>query len=140
MNYNLTKQVAGPSVYRARDMYALMNDTLQYSDSAVCAFEGYFRESSNILYPNFTKIESSINYFKAQPNPTSDKVLFTFGEVTSVGWLTIYDLSGLLIYSTRLNPYNNQISLDISNYASGIYVAHFVNIEISSRLKIVVNK
>jgi hypothetical protein len=138
MNYNLTKQVAGPSVYRARDMYALINDTLQYSDSAVCAFEGYFRESSNILYPNFTKIGSNINYFKAQPNPASDHVLFTFGENESAGNLIIYNLSGKTIYNSTLNANTSKLSIDISNFAKGIYIAHFVNNNSSSRLKFVV--
>ena len=118
---------ADPAVYRARDMYALINDTLQYSDSAVCAFEGYIRESTNVLYPALTKKENHSNYFKALPNPASERVLFTFKANDSTSDLTIYNLSGNIIYSTVLNANTNQLSIDISNFVKGVYIAHIVN-------------
>jgi hypothetical protein len=118
---------AGPAVYRARDMYALINDTLQYSYSAVCAFEGYIRESTNVLYPALTKKENHSNYFKALPNPASERVLFTFKANDSTSDLTIYNLSGNIIYSTVLNANTNQLSIDISNFVKGVYIAHIVN-------------
>ena len=118
---------ARSAVYRARDMYALINDTLQYSDSAVCAFEGYFRESTNVLYPALTKKENHSNYFKALPNPASERVLFTFKANDSTSDLTIYNLSGNIIYSTVLNANTNQLSIDISNFVKGVYIAHIVN-------------
>ena len=123
----------------AGDMYALINDTLQYSDSAVCAFEGYFRESTNVLYPALTKKENHSNYFKALPNPASIRVLFTFKANDSTSDLTIYNLSGNIIYSTVLNANTNQLSLDISNFAKGVYIAHVVNTKTSSRIKFIVN-
>jgi len=118
---------ADPAVYRARDMYALINDTLQYSDSTVCAFAGYFRESTNVLYPALTKKENHSNYFKALPNPASERVLFTFKANDSTSDLTIYNLSGNIIYSTVLNANTNQLSIDISNFVKGVYIAHIVN-------------
>lgn len=137
---HLCPLAAGPAVYQARDMYALINDTLQYSDSTVCAFEGYFRESANTLYPALTKKEKHLNYFKAQPNPASERVLFTFKANDASSDLTIYNLSGNIIYSAVLSANTNQLSIDISNFAKGVYIAHFVNTKTSSRIKFIVNK
>ncbi len=136
---HLCPLAAGPAVYRARDMYALINDTLQYSDSTVCAFEGYFRESANTLYPALTKKEKHLNYFKAQPNPASERVLFTFKANDASSDLKIYNLSGNIIYSAVLSANTNQLSIDISNFAKGVYIAHFVNTKASLRIKFIVN-
>jgi hypothetical protein len=138
-NNTLIQLAAGPAVYRARDMYALINDTLQYNDSAVCAFEGYFRASANTLYPVLTKKEKQHHYFKAQPNPASNSVLFTFKANDTSSDLTIYNLSGNIIYSTIINANTNQLTIDINNFAKGVYVAHVVNTKTSSRIKFIVN-
>ena len=131
---------AGPAVYRARDMYALINDTLQYNDSTVCAFEGYFRESSNTLYPALIKKEKHLNYFKAQPNPASEKILFTFGEYESFGYLTIYDISGAIVFSSTISAGISTLTVNITSFINGIYIAHFVNNKVSSRIKLAVSK
>ncbi len=138
-NNTLIQLAAGPAVYRARDMYALINDTLQYSDSTVCAFEGYYRTSANTLYPVLTKKENLSNYFTAQPNPARERVLFTFKANDAKSDLTIYNLNGTIIFSTLLIPNTNQHSIDISNFAKGVYIAHVVNTKTSSRIKFIVN-
>jgi hypothetical protein len=139
-NNTLIQLAAGPAVYRARDMHALINDTLQYSDSTVCAFEGYYRESTNMLYSALTKKEKHLNYFKAQPNPASEKILFTFGEYESFVYLTIYDISGAIVFSSIKSADMNTLIVNVTNFINGIYIAHFVNNEVSSRIKLAVSK
>jgi hypothetical protein len=139
-NNTLIQLAAGPAVYRARDMYALINDTLKYSDSTVCAFEGYYRTSANTLYPALTKKEKQHNYFKAQPNPASEKILFTFSENESFGHLTIYDISGAIVFSSTISAGINMLTVNVTNFINGIYIAHFMNNEVSSRIKLAVSK
>jgi hypothetical protein len=118
---------AGPSVYRARSMYALINDTVVYQDSAVCAFEGYFRESSNVLYPNINDVKNKAALFQVYPNPAQQNVSFNINNTALNGTIYIYNMSGIQIDHFAIKQGNNKINYDISKFANGIYVAHFIN-------------
>ncbi|HCX21072.1 MAG: hypothetical protein CMB80_20250 [Flammeovirgaceae bacterium] len=67
-----------------------------------------------------------INNFKVYPNPSSDYVTFDF-ELSNVAIadLQIYDLSGYLMNRHVMEEESGELQLDITNYASGTYVAIF---------------
>jgi hypothetical protein len=124
---HLCPMAAGPSVYRARSMYALINDTVVYQDSAVCAFEGYFRESANVLYPNITSAVKKEIIFIAMPNPASGNINFTFGAKFYNGNIIISNALGAQIQNIRVNENKININLNISDYAKGLYFANYTS-------------
>lgn len=137
---HLCPMAAGPSVYRARSMYALLSDTIAYQDSAVCAFEGYYRESANTMYPLLTKKENRISYFKAQPNPASEIIKFSFSPIESTATFSIYNMNGLLIFTKSLSAGVNQVTRDVNGYTNGVYIAQLIKDSGSSTIKFAVHK
>jgi hypothetical protein len=85
------------------------------------------------------ELQAMNNELNVYPNPAVDYVTFMFNNNNSGCDLTIYNLSGNIIYSTVLNANTNQLNIDISNFAKGVYIAHVVNTKTSSRIKFIVN-
>lgn len=70
----------------------------------------------------------------AWPNPAVNEVRFSFNE--NRGVLTLFDVYGKRVAERNVNA--NEITLDISRYASGVYVAIFQGDESMQRTTIVV--
>lgn len=60
MNYNITNFAAGPAVFQARDIYALLVDSVLYQDSAKCANAGYARES--LIPPDLSILGQQVQF------------------------------------------------------------------------------
>jgi hypothetical protein len=55
------------------------------------------------------------------PNPTTASILLSNTEESSI---TLFDLQGKLLYK-KTNT-DKQTLIDVSNYATGLYIAHIV--------------
>ncbi len=85
-------------------------------------FDGQFSYSS-IVSVLFSKVDNSLIFY---PNPVKNTLsLSTESTTTGTGTLEVFDFSGKLIYSLNLSFSNgfNQISLNASDWQSGVYFA-----------------
>ena len=70
------------------------------------------------------ELVNSLNYVSAYPNPANTNI--TFAGVEDAQAIEILNINGQVVASKVLNNETAQISLDISNLASGIYVAKMI--------------
>lgn len=75
--------------------------------------------------------------FKIYPNPASESVKLIFDETENV-LVSIYDLSGKIIYSKQYNGLSNQIEIDISGFDAGTYFVHLNTVSENSGQKLLV--
>jgi hypothetical protein len=122
----------GPSVYRARAMYNLINDSIYYNDKLVCANAGYYRESQELLMPELYNWETTNINFTIFPNPSKNNVtIFTEGFKDDAQIL-VYNLMGQLIDRLRIQHGTNNKDIDISSWAEGYYSIHCISANFSS--------
>jgi hypothetical protein len=127
---------AGPAVYQARDMYALLVDSVVYQDSAKCANEGYARQELQTFETKKETPKSIVSYFKAYPIPSKNNVELSFNELNSNAHLLVYNLQGQLIQSVTIQKGLSKYSLNIEQYSEGVYQVVFVNDNQLNRVKI----
>jgi hypothetical protein len=73
------------------------------------------------------------------PNPTSDILNISFVKLTDKLTLRIFDLAGRFVNEEQF--LTNDIKIDMSNYANGIYILSFYNFcGLFKSFKVVVNK
>jgi hypothetical protein len=132
VNYILT----GPSVYKARAFYQLVNDTVFYQDSVTCRNVGYFRESQELLMPELKEKVKS-NSFVIFPNPAQESLTMTITGNTEDGFVSIYNAMGALVESTKIAKESNNKELNISTWAEGYYLIKYQNNNYHSQLKFI---
>jgi len=92
---NQCPMVGGNAVYRARSLYALIDDDMEYNDASLCLQHG-------IIYKS--RKPKTITEVSIQPNPTNDAatLLYPFYEDMQ-GTLVIYDALGKEVQRHRLS-------------------------------------
>lgn len=65
----------------------------------------------------------SVGWVTVFPNPTFDKVNFTFPE-SATGQITVMDMYGKLLLKQEINETLTEV-IDLSLYADGVYLIHF---------------
>jgi putative endonuclease len=140
VNYTPSVLAAGPAVFRARDIYALLVDSVLYQDSANCSREGYARESLTPFAPKINNKVTEVKYFKAFPVPAKNSLNLSFNELKSAATVYVYDLEGRLILSKYINSNSRNAQLDLSQVPAGIYYVLLMNNERAERTKISVIK
>ena len=68
--------------------------------------------------------ESNQNVISIHPNPTSALFIIDYYNVQAGAEVQIINLSGNLIYRLPLDVNQNSLSVDLSEYADGVYVVH----------------
>jgi hypothetical protein len=56
------------------------------------------------------------------PNPAKDQITFKFNEGIGSGNITIYSITGAVQASQEIHQQDDQLKLDLSSYADGIYL------------------
>jgi hypothetical protein len=85
--------------------------------------------SDNVIFYVIYGTESGIvnakttaNNINAYPNPATDKVIIKYSlSKNAPAKLVLKNLMGTTLYTTPLNAGSDKVSIDISQYASGIY-------------------
>jgi hypothetical protein len=126
-NYNELLAVAnqcpaagGQSVYRARAMLALINDSLAYNDNLSCLQSGIYRE-----------IVADNNNFNIEiiPNPASDLITVkVMNPKEGFCNLTIHNTLGAIVSSSIFNCEISEHFINVEKLTIGIYFVH-VNFE-----------
>ncbi|HRG59966.1 MAG TPA: PKD domain-containing protein [Bacteroidia bacterium] len=137
---HLCPLAAGPAVFSARDMYAMLVDSVYYNDSTICENEGYARQSLEKFLPSIEQKLTDKTYLMVQPNPASEEALFTFNSFGSEGNLNIYSMNGELVYTEKIAKGATQCKVNISRFSRGVYIAHLLTNQGSMRIKLTVNK
>lgn len=140
MNYNLTNLAEGPSAFQARDIYALLVDSVLYQDSAICSQEGYARESLRPFAPKINNKVTEAKYFKAFPVPAQNTLNLSFSELKSAASVYVYDMEGRLMISKNINSNSRNAQLELSQVPAGVYHVLLMNNERAERTKISVIK
>ena len=105
----------GQSVFRARHFVAMINDSIEYDDAAVCLSQGILRTA------NFNNTQQPC--LIVLPNPASDEV-----EVLLINYreaefhLRIVDLEGKDIFNSVLKNGTSHNQINTEMLAPGVYI------------------
>jgi hypothetical protein len=137
---HLCPLAAGPAVFKARDLYALLVDSVLYQDSANCNREGYARESLTPFAPKLKNQVVEFTYFKAFPVPAQNTLNLSFNELKSAASVYVYDMEGRLLLSKNISSNSRNAQLELSQLPAGVYYVLLINSERAERTKISVIK
>ncbi|MFN5829545.1 MAG: T9SS type A sorting domain-containing protein [Bacteroidota bacterium] len=137
---HLCPLAAGPAVFQARDIYALLVDSVLYQDSANCSREGYARESLTPFAPKINNKVTEVKYFKAFPVPAQNILNLSFNELKSAAIVYVYDMEGRLLLSKNISSNSRNAQLELSQIPAGVYYVLLMNNERAERTKISVIK
>ena len=127
---HLCPQAGGNAVYRARAIYQMINDTVDYNDSAVCRNEGYFRQAmqeitEQLSIKQINQKNSNQDFEMALfPNPAKQNLNLIFNE-NKTGQIKIFDSLGKLQYSTTIVAPISLLQIDLRQFSNGIYYLQF---------------
>ncbi len=133
---HICPQAGGPSVYKARALYQLVNDTIIYNDSVVCRNVGYFRESQELLMPELQEKVKSI-HFVVYPNPGNERLNMIITGNTADGVVSVYNALGALIQNINIAKESNSKEVDIINWAEGYYLIKYHTNNYQSQIKFI---
>ena len=107
----------GPAVERARTFVALVNDSINYDDDAVCLQSGIYKFADS----NSTSLNTE-NKIRIQPNPASDKIEITLtGKLEGVCQIDLLDAVGRIVLTNKMNCKDKSKTIDISTLKQGMY-------------------
>jgi hypothetical protein len=137
---HLCPLAAGPAVFKARDLYALLVDSVLYQDSAICSNEGYARESLIPFAPDVQNQVAELAYFKAFPVPAQSSLNLSYSELKSAATVYLYDMEGKLLLYKNISSNSRNAQLELSQIPAGVYYVLLMNNERVERTKISVIK
>jgi hypothetical protein len=121
---HICPQAGGPSVYKARALYQLVNDTITYNDSVVCRNAGYFRESQELLMPELKEKNKHAD-FNLFPNPANEHLVLLIQGNNEDGTINVYNAIGKHIIAYPISKDTQRKELDINTWAEGFYMITF---------------
>ncbi|MBL7928625.1 MAG: T9SS type A sorting domain-containing protein [Bacteroidia bacterium] len=105
----------GKAVYQARALVALFNDTIEYSDAAVCIQEGIYRYA--VAQP-----EAINPHVVIRPNPANETVEIILGRAEEgICRVAISNMLNERIQSMQFNCSEKKRSIDLNRLPPGIY-------------------
>lgn len=82
-----------------------------------------------------------LNHFKISPNPNTGTCQISWTPAFNYRKVRLFDASGKLMFTKPIDIGNQQVTLDLSAFPSGIYLAEMENTEgVKVSLKVVKNK
>ncbi len=121
----------GQSVYRARAMLSLVNDSLEYNDVIVCLQSGIYRDgSATIVSPKFNII----------PNPAGDFIdLILYENVVDICKIEIFDMLGKSLINKNIDCQKRSNRIEVTSLNEGIYIVKlYINNEIIESQKLII--
>jgi hypothetical protein len=83
-------------------------------------------------------IENSNIQTKLYPNPTEGKAKLEVEGLNSDAEVLVYDMIGRVIQKHTINKGNNELEIDLSIYAKGVYSIRIINDNINQTKKLIV--
>ncbi len=110
----------------------------------VKAFNGICESDiSNEVCEVFLDINTiETNNFNAYlyPNPTSNKTILRVEGLNENANVRIYDITGRLVKTIELNANDEELEIDVENFAKGIYNIRISNSTLNTTKKLIVNR
>ena len=145
---SLAVRIYNSSIQQQGQVYSVPTGTSQFSFPLIAG--QYFLEingtptSTSYLYPyTFTLSSSlsnpdftSLNSLKIYPNPTTSKVFFD-NTNSNFNDVVIYNYLGQEVGKSKFSESLNNQEINLSKFASGVYVLRFSNQESSQSVKII---
>jgi hypothetical protein len=127
---SLCPALGGKAVYKARSLYALLNDSIYFDDDSLCVSQSVmFRLQEN---QNQTQVLKALA--KVYPNPTQDLITIDFEkELENPVILNIYNALGKRITSRTLTRNREQLSLKELSDQSGLYLYELIDMANTQR-------
>lgn len=121
---SLCPALGGKSVYKARSLYSLLNDSIFFDDDSLCVSQSVmFRLQENM---NQTQVLKA--FAKIYPNPTQDLITIDFeNDLKSPVTFKLYNALGKLITSRTLNKTFEQLSLKELSNQNGLYFFELID-------------
>jgi len=121
---SLCPALGGKAVYKARSLYALLNDSLYFDDDSLCVSQSVMFRQSNPT----ANVNLAIDFAKVYPNPTSNIVFIEFKDMPESRVIfKLRDNMGRLIEHKVLNNQINTINLIESITNSGLYLYELID-------------
>ncbi len=152
-NFEITWQSNGSSyiIYRNNDSLATTTMPI-YLDYNVVNGQPYCykvkaingdceSEFSNVVcksYVGLNDISSNNITTKLYPNPTNNKSKLEVEGLKSEADIIVYDMVGRVIKSYKINPTNNELEIDVNEFAKGVYNIRIMNDSINQTKKLIV--
>ena len=76
--------------------------------------------------------------FRSYPNPTNNKAKLEVEGLNSDAEVLVYDMIGRVIQKHTINKGNNELEIDLSIYAKGVYSIRIINDNINQTKKLIV--
>ncbi len=118
-------KAGGKAVYRARAIYSLICDTIEYNDDANCAQQGFYRKKKE---ESKKKVDAAFNYL-VKPNPAKD--FLSVSSIPENSIVRIYNTQGLLVYN-ETSKASITTTINTASFANGIY---YITIQNSNGIK-----
>ncbi|MCZ2276309.1 MAG: T9SS type A sorting domain-containing protein, partial [Bacteroidia bacterium] len=108
----------GTSVYRARVLISLINDSIEYDDSYVCAQAGYYRKKQDVTSQAGKEIR-----LKIIPNPANTEAEIVFENMyDGMCNLSIADMYGKILMTRSFDCREKKQKLSLSAFAPGVFL------------------
>ena len=124
-------QTKGNTVYKARALYATINDSIVYNDSTVCRQVGYYRTIKDEIETKIIEAKKEISLsdkctenlsFSLFPNPVKDKLTVKINGEIETGILKIVDSLGKTIFQQDIKKNQKEILIDANRISDGYYI------------------
>ncbi len=87
--------------------------------------DGFFFDDFSIMYNiDDAGIEENVIEMKMFPNPATDVVTISLSKVISTGELKVFDQSGKVVLTKKVDEQTNKIELSVDGLKQGIYTVH----------------
>ena len=103
--------------------------SFNYNDRSPLKQHNYYRvksvgEDGKLAYSNIIYLAADTKLeWKLFPNPASDKVRLQFGDLKfKTGRISIYNIAGVEVYNSNLQPNSTFAEIDISKLSEGSYI------------------
>ena len=137
---HLCPALGGTAVFKARSLYALLNDTVLYNDEAACLEQGVMYRLSQSVSPG-TSITNS-QQLNIYPNPTQGRFLIKSSSSEPIEFrISIFNSLGQLIHAEINTISGEQPFSSLESAAQGIYLVllHNLNGDLMMSEKLVKN-
>ncbi len=98
-------------------------------------------EFSNAICRTFTGLEDIVNNDLSviiYPNPTNDKTRLEIKGLKSNADVIVYDIYGRAIKTYKLNANQNELEIDVKEFAKGVYNIKVTNSDCNITKKLIV--
>jgi hypothetical protein len=128
---HICPQAGGSAVYKARALYATVNDSIVYEDSTVCSQIGYYRTIKDEIETKIIEAKKEISLsdkstenvsFSLFPNPVKDKLTVKINGEIETGIVKIIDALGKTIFQQDIKKNQKEIFIDANSISDGYYI------------------